>query len=104
MQKEIFENKNVINDLRRRLKSFAPSSISIHPFTNDIFIASSRGSTLAVYNRSKVLVDIIALDNILLPQPEGMCFDQLGNLYISSEGQGGLGKLIKYEYKPDHVN
>ena len=93
-----FENKNVINDVERRLQSFAPSAIGIHPITNDIYIVSSRGSMLVVYDRNKVLADVIALDNILLPQPEGLCFDPQGNLYLSTEGRGGMGKIVKYEY------
>jgi uncharacterized protein YjiK len=97
----IFENKNVIRDLENRLESFAPSSISIHPMTNDIYIASARGSIIAVYSRSKVLVDVITLDNTLIPQPEGICFDEKGNLFISTEGRGATAKLIMYTYNPD---
>ncbi len=99
LAKHIFENKNVINDLSHRLKSFAPSAIGIHPITSDIYIASSKGSMLVVYDRSKVLVDVIALNNILLPQPEGLCFDNQGNLYLSTEGRGGRAKLVMYEYQ-----
>ena len=36
------------------------------------------------------------LDKKLHAQPEGITFDEEGNLYISNEGKNGIAMLYKY--------
>jgi uncharacterized protein YjiK len=98
---EIFEDSNKKHSVSQRLKAFAPSGIAIHPETEDIYIISAKRSMLIVYGPNKMIKDIIALDVILMPQPEGICFDSDGNLFISTEGDTGLGKLIRYDYSQE---
>ncbi len=95
---EIFEDSNKKHSVSQRLKAFAPSGIAIHPITEDIYIITAKRSMLLVYGSDKEIKDIIALDANLIPQPEGICFDSEGNLFISTEGDAGLGKLIRYDY------
>lgn len=84
---------------KERIKKFSPSGIAIHPTTKQIFIVSARGSTLAIFNKEKQLETITLLDEELLPQPEGICFDPMNNLYISSEAKENEGHIVKYSYK-----
>ena len=39
------------------------------------------------------------LDKNLLPQPEGIAFDEAGNLYLSSEGKKKEGLMLKFNYQ-----
>ena len=50
-------------------------------------------------NRNGDLIWIEPLDKWLFVQPEGMTFAPDGTLYISSEGDGGNGILMKFEMK-----
>lgn len=80
-----------------RLKRFSPSGIAIHPQTQQRFILSARGSTLLVYDDQQIAEYLVFLDINKLPQPESICFDSEGNLFIASEGKGGRGKLLKFK-------
>jgi len=72
-----------------------PSAIEFHPQTKDIYILSSRSKVMLVYDgKSKNLKFVRKLNKEIFPQPEGICFDNASNLYISSEGKDGKAKLI----------
>ncbi|WP_430815454.1 SdiA-regulated domain-containing protein [Carboxylicivirga sp. RSCT41] len=81
-----------------RLKRFSPSGIAIHPVSRNYYILSARGSLLLVVNQQQNIEYLVFLDTAAMPQPEGICFDTVNNLYISSEGKGGNGKLLKFNY------
>jgi uncharacterized protein YjiK len=76
--------------------SFKPSGLSIHPHFGDIYIISSVGKLLIVMDRRGQILDIHGLDDKLFRQPEGICFSPSGDLFISSEGQGGKGYILKF--------
>lgn len=78
--------------------TFAPSGIAIHPITKDIFIISSVGKVLLVLSASGKLLHIEKMSKEVHPQPEGICFDEKGNLYIANEGKGGTGKIFRFDY------
>ena len=75
---------------------FGPSGIAIHPITRDIYITSSIGKVLVILNREGTIKHLIKLKKKIHEQPEGICFDQNGNLYISNEGKTGKGKIYKF--------
>lgn len=78
---------------------FRPSGIAIHPLTEEIYIISSIGKLMIVLDRGGFILDVQALDPNLFKQPEGICFSPDGELYISNEGMGGRGYILKF--KPD---
>ncbi len=87
--------------LKKQFKSdkefiFGPSGIAIHPITNEIYITSSIGKVLLVLDREGAIKHLIKLKKKIHEQPEGICFDQKGNLYISNEGKTGNGKIYKF--------
>ena len=88
--------QNVKKKVKNRIEDFSPSGIAIHPTTKDIYIISARGSSLIVYDNNGKLQDIVMLNSITIPQPEGIAFDRDHNLYISTEGQGNSGKIFKF--------
>lgn len=68
-----------------------PSGLAVDPLTNDLYILASVGSMLIVIDRESNLKHLELLDDDIFKQPEGICFSDSGDLYISSEGRGGKG-------------
>jgi uncharacterized protein YjiK len=80
--------------------NFRPSGIAIHPLTDEIYIISSVGKLLIVLDREGFILGVQALDPNLFRQPEGICFSPEGDLYISNEGKGGKGYILKFKPNP----
>ncbi len=79
--------------------NFRPSGIAIHPLTDEIYMISSVGKLLVVLDRDGYILGVHALDPNLFRQPEGICFSPEGDLYISNEGRGGKGYVLKFKPK-----
>ncbi len=90
--------KSLFSEKRQELK-LGPSGIAIHPITGDIYIISSRGKLLIVMNRAGELLHLTKLDKTMYAQPEGICFDSDGTLYISNEGKKGKAHIYKFLYQ-----
>ena len=76
-----------------RIRSFAPSAIDIDPCTGNYYILSSRGRLLLVLDPSGKAEALFFLPQKTFGQPEGLCFDSFGNLYISNEARGRKANL-----------
>ncbi len=88
-------NKKDFKKITSQKISFNPSAIAINPVTGNIFIISTKDNKcIAVFTSKGRLVDFSFLDEKMLPQPEGLCFDKKGNLYISTEGKGNVAPAI----------
>lgn len=70
-----------------------PSGVAVDPITKDIYVIASVGNILVVIDRDSEIKHIELLKEKIFRQPEGICFDSDGNLYISSEGRGGKGVI-----------
>jgi len=93
----VIEEKELDKFMSKKV-DFYPSAIAVHPLTHDIFIISTKGSkSIACFNQSGDLKGFELLDPDLLPQPEGICFDFKGNIFISTEGKHGEPARV-YEY------
>lgn len=78
-----------------------PSAIGIHPVSGHLYLCSSGGRLLLVLDRQGALIHIAKLDKTMLPQPEGICFDQNGDLFLSSEGKKDqAATLVRFAYRP----
>lgn len=106
VEKLAFGMQNVLLDNIMKIyrksnrKNFQPSGISIHPFTNDIYVVSSTARLLVVMDSAGNLKNVKKLSAWIFKQPEGIGFDSMGNLYISNEGRRGKGNILKFLYKP----
>jgi uncharacterized protein YjiK len=80
-------------------KTFAPSGIAVHPLTGELYVISSQGKKLLILSALGEKLILIALDEKLFRQPEGICFTPNGDLYISSEGDKGDGYILKFVSK-----
>lgn len=78
--------------------TFAPSGVAIHPISGDIFVLSSVGKVLMIINQEGQLLHIEKLRKEVHSQPEGLCFDQDGTLYIANEGKGARGRILRFDY------
>jgi len=76
---------------------FQPSAIAIHPQTGYIYITSFVGGVLAVYDQNTQLIAAERLDRLTFLQPEGLAFDNQGNMYISNESNGGKANILFFE-------
>jgi uncharacterized protein YjiK len=75
--------------------SFAPSAIATHLVSGEIFVLSSVGKMLVVLDPAGRILHIEKLKKSIHPQPEGICFQRDGTLWISSEGRDGAsGRLL----------
>jgi uncharacterized protein YjiK len=79
--------------------SFQPSRIAIHPRTKNIYLLGTVGKLLIVCNNKGEILAAIELNPDLFIQPEGICFDQSGNLFISNEGRELVPTILKFNPK-----
>lgn len=76
---------------------FSPSGIAIHPQTGHYYVLSATGRMLAAYSPDGRLLELRRFDKNLLEQPEGICFDARGRLYIASEGKRGKPVIVVFK-------
>ncbi|MEM1328300.1 MAG: SdiA-regulated domain-containing protein [Bacteroidota bacterium] len=83
---ELENRDKLYNNFEAEKFKFAPSAIAIHPITDHFYVLSSKGKTLLILDRSGQIIHIQKLKKQIHAQPEGICFDASGRLYISNEG------------------
>ena len=79
--------------------SFQPSGISVHPFTGNLYLIASVGDLLMVLSPEGEVLTLVDLNDRLFNQPEGICFDEAGNLYISNEAKEHKPSIHQFEIK-----
>jgi SdiA-regulated len=86
------------NSFQKKLKNdFKPSAIAKHPQTGEWYILSAVNKLLLVTDSTMNIKSGIELKASLFPQPEGIAFDNEGNLYISNEGtEINAGNILKF--------
>jgi len=91
-------NKSDFENVAGEKIDFYPAAIAVHPTTHDIYIISTKDTKcIAQFTHEGKLKAFDYLDKEMLPQPEGICFDTKGNLYISTEARHGKRPYI-YEF------
>jgi uncharacterized protein YjiK len=75
---------------------FQPSGIAINPVKDEVWVISSVGKVLIILDRQGKILDLHHLDPEIFIQPEGICFSPSGDLFISSEGAGGKGYILRF--------
>ncbi|MEP1096613.1 MAG: SdiA-regulated domain-containing protein [Cyclobacteriaceae bacterium] len=78
---------------------FKPSAIAFHPIEETFYILSSVGKLLVVVNRDGSIKATYPLAPSVFGQPEGICFARNGDMYISSEGEGDRGYILKFSMR-----
>ena len=91
-------HKKDFKELTGEKIEFYPSAIAVHPLTHDVYIMSTKDTKcIAQFSHDGKLKAFQYLDKDMFLQPEGICFDPQGNLYISTEGKHGVPPYI-YEF------
>lgn len=81
-------------------KCLAPSGIAVHPLSGEVYVLAHRSEMLLVLSETGKVLDAYHLDRELFAQPEGICFKENGDLYISNEGVDGQATLLGFNYNP----
>ena len=77
---------------------FNPSALALHPITLQWYILSASNKMLIITDEKWTPILTIKLKNSMFTQPEGICFDSAGNLYIANEkGDAFEGRILKFE-------
>lgn len=107
-EKKLLKPLNLTSDrvnmlsVNSRLKSFSPSGIAINPMSLNIYILSAKGNILTVMDSSsKSILGIYFLSRQLYGQPEGICFNRQGDLYISNEAKSTKANIHKIKRMKD---
>lgn len=76
---------------------FKPSGLAQNPLTKDWYIISSINKLIVVTDSNWKVKETCHLDGDRFIQPEGIAFDESGNLYISNEGSDiSEGNILKF--------
>lgn len=77
---------------------FMPSSLAVHPRTDEIYVISAVDQTMAVFEKSGKLINYMRLDPKIFNKPEGITFLENGDMIITNEGQMGIPTLLKFSW------
>jgi uncharacterized protein YjiK len=80
-------------------EKLAPSGLARNPADGHWYIVSSVNKLLIVLNADFGSPVTYPLDPKLFPQPEGICFDSKGTLFISNEAAGGSASILEFKRK-----
>ena len=94
--KKFWEANRTFEYDKDRIK-FKPSAIAFHPLTKDYYILSSVGKMIVVVDATGEIQATYPIASKVLGQPEGLTFSPDGDMYISSEGEGDRGYILKFE-------
>lgn len=94
-EKPIFEIDKKELEEKYKIKSrILPSAIAQNPLNQSIYILSSVSKVLLQLDKNGKLIAVFNINFPHFPQPEGMCFDKNGTLYISNEAKSGKKPTI----------
>ena len=81
-------------------RGFRPSAIAKNPLTGEWYILSAVNLLLIVADPNWNIKEVCRLNGNRFNQPEGMAFDNKGNLYISNEGDDlSEGNVLKFKWE-----
>jgi DNA-binding beta-propeller fold protein YncE len=79
-------------------RGFRPSGLAQNPKTGDWYILSAVNKLLVITDKQWKVKDAFPLSGNVFTQPEGIAFDNAGNLYISNEGDDlSNGNILKFK-------
>lgn len=96
----LIREKEIQKIMDDKNQEFMPAGIAIHPISGDRYLLSSVGQLMVVYSPAGEIKWVKKLDKGDYRHPEGICFSPRGDLYISNEGDGKKGNILKIAYQP----
>lgn len=78
---------------------FKPSGIAVNPLDSRIYIINYIGKLLIILEPNGDLYTVLPLSLQFFSQPEGICFNDQGDLFIASEGGEENGYILKFNLR-----
>ena len=94
--KKALDNHNLNTD---KHTPYRFSGIAVHPVTNQIYIIGTVGKLIIIIDHNGNIKTLAAMHPKLFVQPESICFNPAGDLFIASEGKYGKGYILKFTPK-----
>ncbi len=82
-------------DQKKSHRLLRPSEIGIHPNTGDYYILEGVNPKILIMDPEGNLKKLHILNNDQFRQAEGITFSPTGEVFISNEGKGGFGNILK---------
>jgi uncharacterized protein YjiK len=79
-----------------KVHQFDPSGVAYDEQGTLLYVLSA-DQYLVVTKLDGSLVEVVRLDPKQFRQPEGICFDDKGSLYLSSEGAGAPARIYRFD-------
>jgi uncharacterized protein YjiK len=99
LQDHVLDNLNEFFNPKGEVLGFSPSSLAVHPITGHIYITSSKGKMILVLDPAGKILHIEKLKKPIHPQPEGLCFEKDGTMWISNEAKKAApARIYKFAY------
>jgi uncharacterized protein YjiK len=99
IQKKMISRLFEKEESKRKDDGIGISGIALHPIEGNYYLISSEGKFLIVINPEGELLSYVDLPRKQYKQPEGICFDPKGNLYISNEAREGAANILFLRYQ-----
>lgn len=81
---------------KKKSTAVQPSAIAIHPASSEIYITDGPSSRLLVLTPNGSIKSLVTLGKPAFAQPEGITFNDKGDMFISNEGRKkGAGNIIE---------
>ena len=92
MLKEDYPNLKLKN-------TFNPSGLAIHPLTGKVHVLAHDGKAIIIVDEAGNIEKYYPLNPLIFRQPEGICFNENGDMFIANEAAGAKANLMKFSYR-----
>lgn len=96
---KIMLNDPVFQEETKKKVAMQPSDLTVHPSNGKLYFIDGARPKVLVMDTTGRLARLYQLSNDDFPQPEGIGFNKAGELFISNEGRGGVGTILKVVLK-----
>ena len=84
---------------KRKLFNFRPSSLAVHPVSNDIYFISASDQLLVIMNKKGIIKHMEQMEGTNFAKAEGITFLHDGTMIITNEAAGHTPTLLIYRLK-----
>ncbi len=93
---EKFFESNRKFDYNPKRINFKPSGVAVHPLSGHVFVIASIGNLMLELGEQAQILASYRIPAGQLGQPEGITFAPNGDLFLSSEGEGDRGYVVRF--------
>lgn len=82
---------------KKKEDAIQPSDLVVNPSTGELYVLEGAKPKMLIMDASGKLKHLYKMKTSDFPQPEGINFNEAGELFISNEGGKGKGTILKVE-------